>query len=148
MKTNKTSHKQDKGKGSVDASGSCWTTTQVLSDNFQVWFFSNLCSHIRFQEWGVTWSCIFSLITWWIWKNRNLFIFQNVTCLAYEIVKTSFSWAQQLKLNHHGYRTNSLNSVDQTHSIRMWVHLFSDGAVARDIKNASTDDVVRDLAGN
>ncbi|KAL1093356.1 hypothetical protein V6Z11_D06G026000 [Gossypium hirsutum] len=60
---------------------------RFFSDTFQVWLSYNLCCHIRLQDRGITWSCLFGLIAWRIWKNRNPFIFQNVTWSAIEIVE-------------------------------------------------------------
>ncbi|KAH1074553.1 hypothetical protein J1N35_026881 [Gossypium stocksii] len=46
---------------------------------------------------GITWSCLFGLIAWRIWKNKNLFIFQNIFWDAMEVVKVSSCWARQYK---------------------------------------------------
>ncbi|MBA0798019.1 hypothetical protein Gohar_008656 [Gossypium harknessii] len=62
---------------------------------------------MRLSGRGVIWSCLFGLIAWRIWKNRNLFIFQGITWTAHEIVKDSFSWAQQYELSLYGDQCTS-----------------------------------------
>ncbi|MBA0852042.1 hypothetical protein Goshw_000426 [Gossypium schwendimanii] len=74
----------------------------------------------------VIWSCLFGLIIWRIWKNKNLFIFQGITWLAPEIINVSCSLAQ---------RGNA-------------VHLFTGGAMANDNGHASVGSVLCDHYGN
>ncbi|KAK5825961.1 hypothetical protein PVK06_020855 [Gossypium arboreum] len=110
--------------------------------------FSNLCCHNKLQDKGSTWSCLFGIVAWRLWKNRNLFIFQNINWLASEIIKSSLSWAQHfepfltkatpLTTTHEGHQ----------HLAKNWVHLFVDGAVARDSGNAAAGGVIRDRSGN
>ncbi|MBA0632265.1 hypothetical protein Godav_001046 [Gossypium davidsonii] len=63
---------------------------------------------------GVSWSCLFGLIAWHIWKNRNLFIFQNISWPATEVAKVSISWARQFESYFSGYKSNvsNLNPVN------------------------------------
>ncbi|KAH1065452.1 hypothetical protein J1N35_030439 [Gossypium stocksii] len=68
---------------------------KFFSVSFQDWIFLNLCFHERVQDRGTTWSSLFGLIAWRIWKNRNLFIFQNISWDAMEVVKVSSCWARQ-----------------------------------------------------
>ncbi|KAA3472323.1 reverse transcriptase [Gossypium australe] len=65
-----------------------------FSDSFQTWISSNLSCHVRLQDSKVTWSCLFGLIAWRIWKNRNLFIFQKISWMTTGVVKISTSWAR------------------------------------------------------
>ncbi|XP_016748714.1 uncharacterized protein [Gossypium hirsutum] len=96
----------------------------------------------------ITWSCLFGIIAWRIWKNRNLFIFQNINWTAYEIIKASTSWAQHFETFLFGGKSTTSNPVTSQHCAENWVHLFSDGAVARESGNASAGGVVRDQEGN
>ncbi|KAG8499648.1 hypothetical protein CXB51_006070 [Gossypium anomalum] len=95
---------------------------------FHDWFILNLCFHERLQESGVTWSCLFGLIEWRIWKNRNLFIFQNISWIATEVVKVSSCWARQYESMHGGHK-NNLQSLDSIKNLEgSWVILSTDRA--------------------
>lgn len=109
---------------------------------YKVWLFINLCFHFKMQDWGVIWSCLFGLIAWRIWKNMNLFIFQNVNWSTYEIVKASLSWTQQFEPHLSGYKVNFLIPVIHSHSEGNWIHFFFYGAMTRDFNNAFAGEVV------
>ncbi|KAK5840193.1 hypothetical protein PVK06_009079 [Gossypium arboreum] len=79
---------------------------------------------------------------------RNLFIFQGITWMAYEIVKVSFSWAQQYELSLYGDQCTSHFSGSHATLEGTWMHLFIDGAMARDYGNVLTGGVLRDQYGN
>ncbi|KAH1108896.1 hypothetical protein J1N35_012664 [Gossypium stocksii] len=100
------------------------------------------------KESGVTWSCLFGLIAWRIWKNRNLFIFQNISWLSTEVMKVSTSWARQFDLYHSGYKNNASFLNHANISKRTWILLSTDGAVTRDFGLAVFGGVVRDSEGN
>ncbi|KAL1109679.1 hypothetical protein V6Z11_D03G194300 [Gossypium hirsutum] len=104
---------------------------------FKIGFPLNVCCHF-------TCSSLFGLIAWRIWKNMNLFIFQNINWMAYEIVKVSLNWAQQFKPFLNEAKPNSPNSKTHSYYKGNWVYLFSDGAMARASGNASMGGVVRD----
>ncbi|MBA0750720.1 hypothetical protein Gogos_002110, partial [Gossypium gossypioides] len=51
------------------------------------WLVFNLQGH---QDWCVgaeDWQCLFGIIAWCFWKNRNLFIFYRITWSANETIK-------------------------------------------------------------
>ncbi|KAL1148305.1 hypothetical protein V6Z11_A10G116700 [Gossypium hirsutum] len=48
---------------------------RFFSTTFSNWFSLNLCFHKRLHDSGLSWPCLFGLIAWHIWKNRNIFIF-------------------------------------------------------------------------
>ncbi|MBA0555692.1 hypothetical protein Golob_025853, partial [Gossypium lobatum] len=64
-----------------------------------------------------------------IWKNRNLYIFQNYSWNTEDIIKVSISWARQFTSASisfkHGYRS-LIARLDPT---RNCVHLTTDGSV-------------------
>ncbi|KAK5786060.1 hypothetical protein PVK06_040687 [Gossypium arboreum] len=126
--------------------------TEMISrffyEPFQIWLSANICSHDKVQDKEITWSCLFGIIAWRIWKNRNLFIFQNINWTAYEIIKASTSWGQHFETFLFGDKSTTSNPVTSQHCAENWVHLFSDGAVARESGNASAGGVVRDQEGN
>ncbi|KAH1046624.1 hypothetical protein J1N35_037408 [Gossypium stocksii] len=121
---------------------------RFFPDPFQIWFTTNLCCHIKLQDKGITWSCLFGLITWRIWKNMNLFIFQNIVWTAYDVLKTSLSWAQHFE----SFLLETKNETKHLESCQFcsedWAYLFKDGAVARASGNAAAGGVVRDRYGN
>ncbi|MBA0574654.1 hypothetical protein Golob_001842, partial [Gossypium lobatum] len=97
---------------------------------------------------GLTWSCLFGLIDWRIWMNRNLFIFQNISWVATEVVKASSCWDRQYETHIGGCKRNNLSSNLANNSDDTWVFLSTDGVVARDSGYAATRGVVRDHNGN
>ncbi|KAH1107996.1 hypothetical protein J1N35_011764 [Gossypium stocksii] len=120
---------------------------RFFSVSFQDWLFLNLFFHERVQDRETTWSSLFGLIAWRIWKNRNLFIFQNISWDAMEVVKISSCWARQYETYLGGPtsntpRANPTNNPDDT-----WVLLSSDGAVIRDSGFAASDGVIQDFNG-
>lgn len=117
---------------------------RFFSDPFQIWLSANLCCHLKLQGIRATWSCLFGIIAWRIWKNINLFIFQNISWTTYEIVKALLCWAQQPKPFINNSKSTTHTSIIQTHFEGNWVYLFTDGAVARVTRYASTEGVVRD----
>lgn len=88
------------------------------------------------------------LIAWQIWKNRNLYIFQNITWSSLEIIKTSFSWLQQFKSSQRFFKAYSPNLCHHSHTEGRWVHLFSDCCMERVIRRVATGGVLRDKDGN
>lgn len=122
--------------------------TRFFSDPFQIWFSPNLCCYIKMQDMGTTWSCLFGLIAWRIWKNRNLFIFQNIKWTNHDVLKSSISWAHHFEPFLCGNKDRPNSSVIFHHSSQDWMNLFTDGAVARISGNASVGGVVRDRNGS
>ncbi|MBA0876537.1 hypothetical protein Goshw_000743 [Gossypium schwendimanii] len=58
------------------------------------------------------WSCLFGLVSWRIWKNRNLFIFQHISWTATEVVKVSSCWGR-----HYTYHTEDHSKSKQGSSL-------------------------------
>ncbi|MBA0697524.1 hypothetical protein Goari_021062 [Gossypium aridum] len=73
--------------------------------------------------------------------------YENVNWLAYELLKVSLSWARQYQITHDGYNIKSFTADVQSYSNEKWVHLFSNGAVARNSESALASGVVHDLGG-
>ncbi|MBA0646241.1 hypothetical protein Goklo_014219 [Gossypium klotzschianum] len=96
----------------------------------------------------VTWSYLFGLIVWRIWKNNNLFIFQNIFWSATEVVEVSISWAHQFEYYFSVYKNNipNLNPINIFDNI--WVLLSTNSVVVREIGYAATGGAVRDGDGN
>lgn len=103
---------------------------------------------MHLQECEVLWVSLFGLIIWRIWKNRNLFIFQNISQPATEIIKASLNWTGQFEASQNNAKPKSLNPYFKEHSKERWVHLFVDGAMERDTEKSTTGGVIRDMDGN
>ncbi|KAA3478810.1 Beta-glucosidase 46 [Gossypium australe] len=121
---------------------------RFFSDSFQNWFSTNLSCHEKLQDSGVTWSSLFGLITWRIWKNRNLFIFQNISWSTTEVVKVSISWARQFELNLNNYKSHTTHTHHANITENTWVIMSADGAVARDTGHAAAGGVIRNKDEN
>ncbi|KAK5776256.1 hypothetical protein PVK06_044215 [Gossypium arboreum] len=104
---------------------------RFFSDLFQIWFSTKLCCHLKMQDKEITWSCLFGLIAWRIWKNRNLFIFQNINWTAHDVLKSSLGWAQHYEFFSIGTKNRSTFSEIHHYISDEWVHLFTDRIVAR-----------------
>ncbi|KAA3460139.1 reverse transcriptase [Gossypium australe] len=121
---------------------------RFFSAPLQTWLISNLNCHLKLQEKGTTWLCLFGIIAWRIWKNRNLFIFQNIDGTPLELVKASLGWAQTLEAIFTKPNDVETPLRNQQQSTDKWVFLSSDGAVARISGNAAAGGVVPDWNGN
>ncbi|KAA3482563.1 LINE-type retrotransposon LIb DNA [Gossypium australe] len=115
---------------------------------FQDWFIANLNFHDSMQGNDITWSCLFGLITWRLWNNRNLLIFQNIAWTATEVVKVSNCWARQYE-SQRGDHKNIQQSLRLTNnSDGNWVYLSTNGAVSSNTRDAAVGGVARDHKGN
>ncbi|KAH1114363.1 hypothetical protein J1N35_007741 [Gossypium stocksii] len=95
----------------------------------------------------ITWSCLFGLITWKLWKNMNLFIFQAINWTAQDILKSFLSWAQHFESFLFG-KTDSTGPLEiHQHCSDDWVLLFIDGVVVRASGNGFAGGVVHDRDG-
>ncbi|KAA3486878.1 LINE-1 reverse transcriptase isogeny [Gossypium australe] len=121
---------------------------RFFSVSFQDWFILNLCFHESLQGSGLTWSCLFGLIVWRIWKNRNLFIFQHISWSATEVVKVSSCWARQYESIQDVHKSTDQNFNIPNSSEGKWVYLSTDGAVSSNTGVAATGGVARDYEGN
>ncbi|KAA3489594.1 reverse transcriptase [Gossypium australe] len=99
-------------------------------------------------EKGITWSCLFGIIAWRIWKSRDLFIFQSIDWSSLKLVKFSLTWAQHFETLITGSKLFPDLARGYQHCSNDWVYFYYDGAVARLSGNASAGGVVRDRNGN
>ncbi|KAA3472023.1 reverse transcriptase [Gossypium australe] len=121
---------------------------RFFSTSFLDWLILNLCFHESLQGSGTTWSCLFGLIAWRIWKNRNLLIFQNISWPATEVVKVSSCWARQYEASRDIRKNTPQNTTLATTSKDNWVILSTDGAVNNTTGAAAAGGVARDHEGN
>lgn len=96
---------------------------------------------------GVSWACLFGILAWRIWKNRNLFIFQGHPCSPREVVNNSVCWASHCfsipKDISSGVLGPSLDEQDYGSTI----FLNNDGVVHLDTGRAFAGCVARDING-
>ncbi|KAH1123202.1 hypothetical protein J1N35_006362 [Gossypium stocksii] len=93
------------------------------------------------------WPCLFGIIMWCIWKNRNLFIFQGISWSTDEIINISYSWVKQYSSI---LRSSLYKARDHLHSWPLpnsWVRLSTDGSVKFDEGFASSGGFVEDHNG-
>ncbi|KAA3485757.1 reverse transcriptase [Gossypium australe] len=121
--------------------------SRFFSDSLHNWLSYNLSCHLKLQDKGITWSCLFGILAWRLWKNRNLFIFQNIDWTPLELIKSSLSWSQNFEAFITSPKSNATPPKHPQHSSGNWVFLFSDGAVARDSGTGAAGGVVRDRDG-
>ncbi|MBA0728070.1 hypothetical protein Golax_001005, partial [Gossypium laxum] len=57
-------------------------------------------------------------------------------------------WAQQFDFHQSGYKANTLNPIHSSRDKSLWVQLYTDEAVARDMGNSSAGGLLRDQFGN
>ncbi|XP_012487975.1 uncharacterized protein LOC105801186 [Gossypium raimondii] len=100
------------------------------------------------KDYGLMWSCLFGLVAWRLWKNRNLFIFQHISWTASEVVKVSSCWGRHYTYYVGDHFKSKQGSSLMVNSDDNWVFLFSDGAVARDSGYAAIGGMARDRDGN
>ncbi|KAL1127374.1 hypothetical protein V6Z11_A13G174800 [Gossypium hirsutum] len=121
---------------------------RFFSSPFPYWFSLNLSFHERLQDSGLSWPCLFGVVVWRVWKNKNLFIFQNLSWSATEVVWKSSCWARQYGLRMGSTERSSFSSKLVTFSNDSWVSLHTDGAVARNSGYVASGGVARDKEGN
>ncbi|MBA0726178.1 hypothetical protein Golax_002025 [Gossypium laxum] len=118
--------------------------------NLRIWFMFSGIVLLRkmLQEYGLIWSCLFGLVAWRIWKNRNLFVFQRIFWTASEVVKVSSCWGRNYISHVRDHINNKQSSSLMINPDDTWVFLSIDGAVARDSGYAATGGVARNQDGN
>ncbi|MFQ6665902.1 hypothetical protein Gotur_032456 [Gossypium turneri] len=106
--------------------------TRFYVNSLQDWLVLNLQNQQKWHLGDVEWQNLFGVIAWRFWKNCNLFIFQDASWKANDIIKISYSWAKQfISLN----RNSTINSQDSnlwSHVDGNWACLYTDGSVQND----------------
>ncbi|MBA0786559.1 hypothetical protein Gotri_026389 [Gossypium trilobum] len=81
---------------------------------------------------GSEWSTFFLSVTWFLWKNCNAFIFQNVSSSRHELIASTLAWTKAYgcrdKLNHWACYTQTTKGW-QLPDLR-WVKVNVDGSVS------------------
>ncbi|KAA3489715.1 Non-LTR retroelement reverse transcriptase [Gossypium australe] len=106
----------------------------------EVWKQVNPSSHGA----EANWACLFGLLAWRLWKNRNLFIFQEKSWSPEEIIKTSVSWAKHFSLTSRHVADVEIETTRGQLLEGEWTYLNTDGAVRVDSGAAAAGGVLRD----
>ncbi|KAH1074751.1 hypothetical protein J1N35_027079 [Gossypium stocksii] len=94
-------------------------------------------------------GCLFlNKVVWRIWKNRNLFIFQNLSWSTTEVVGNLRCWVRQYESCMGITKRNNHSPSSGTISDDSWIFLFTDRAVAKDLGYVASKGVARDHKGN
>ncbi|KAK5838558.1 hypothetical protein PVK06_007289 [Gossypium arboreum] len=96
------------------------------------------------HEGGANWVCLFGLLSWRIWKNRNLYIFNCKPWSSKEMVQGSYSWALQFFFTSQVDASFGTETTSEAHLSEERVYLNTDGAVHLDSGFAAAGGVVRD----
>ncbi|MFQ6660982.1 hypothetical protein Gotur_029293 [Gossypium turneri] len=91
----------------------------------------------------VSWSSLFGLLIWRIWKNQNLFLFQRATWSAHEIIKVSYTWAKQFASFHRKNLTKQQEPRLITLMPDRWIQLCTDGEIKVDSGYAAAGGILR-----
>ncbi|MFQ6663817.1 hypothetical protein Gotur_031179 [Gossypium turneri] len=117
------------------------------------WLTHNLQSYELLNPMGVSWASLFGIIIWRIWKNKNLFIFQEFTWNVVEIVKKdplSDNWVR-LHIDGEINLTIGLAFVErvvQNHiGILDWLTLLQKRGVDRILIQTDSSEVVQAIQG-
>ncbi|MBA0781832.1 hypothetical protein Gotri_002715, partial [Gossypium trilobum] len=112
------------------------------------WLRANLQNNSMVHEEGSSWACLFGLLIWRLWKNRNLFIFQGKSWSSREIVQVSLSWVNQLFSALSVDFKGNLKPPFEKESFEDPIFLNTDGALQLGSENAAAGGVVRDANGD
>ncbi|MBA0748071.1 hypothetical protein Gogos_004925, partial [Gossypium gossypioides] len=99
-------------------------------------------------SWSHTSTAAFSIKTWHLWKNRNVFIFQRKTWSSSETIKLSISWAKQFSSVFKNELMEGYEFSVGEQLIGGWTFLNTDGAVQKKSRNAAAGGVICDENGN
>ncbi|KAH1113690.1 hypothetical protein J1N35_007068 [Gossypium stocksii] len=95
----------------------------------------------------VNWPCLFEIIIWRLWKNRNLRIFQGLSWSTNEVINVSLCWAKQYVSTFRTKGTKPSWTDLIPDSLDSWVYLNTDGSVKYEGIFAATGGILRDQKG-
>lgn len=71
------------------------------------------------------------MVVWYIWKNRNLFVFQEIILGIEDLIKISYSWAKQYTLQHEVNVSESQLPSTVSNLFGNWIQLNTDGVFTK-----------------
>ncbi|MBA0872340.1 hypothetical protein Goshw_011759 [Gossypium schwendimanii] len=125
-----------------------WKSVWKLPGPQRDWLRANLQNNNMVHEEGSSWACLFGLLIWRLWKNRNLFIFQGQFWSSMETVQVSLSWVNQLFSALSANFKGNFKPPVEKESFEDPIFLNIDGALQLGSGNAATGGVVRDANGD
>ncbi|KAH1090753.1 hypothetical protein J1N35_018010 [Gossypium stocksii] len=96
----------------------------------------------------ISWACLFGLLAWRLWKNRNLSIFQGKAWSSNEVINVSLCWAKHATLNSRIGLSDNTAPLHVEITSKDWVFLYADGVVSRTSGRAAAGGVIRDSSGD
>ncbi|MBA0780467.1 hypothetical protein Gotri_004561 [Gossypium trilobum] len=96
----------------------------------------------KIHEGGASWACLFGLLIWRLWNNRNLFNFQGRSWSSREIVQVSYSWAIHFFSSSREVPIDCLEHSFEAQTSRERIFLNTDGAVQLDSGYVTVEGVV------
>ncbi|MBA0871692.1 hypothetical protein Goshw_029070 [Gossypium schwendimanii] len=96
----------------------------------------------KIHEGGASWACLFGLLIWHLWNNRNLFNFQRRSRSSREIVQVSYSWAIHFFSSSREVPIDCLKHSFEAYTSRERIFLNTDGAVQLDLGYVTVEGVV------
>ncbi|MBA0799028.1 hypothetical protein Gohar_009564, partial [Gossypium harknessii] len=107
------------------------------------WMATNLQNQLTSSTGGIDWSYLFGIITWRIWKSRNMFVFQGISWSVEEIIKIYFSYSSVSSIS----KFEAQRTLPNWPISNNWVYLNTDGSVRINEGFAAAEGCVRDHKG-
>ncbi|MBA0626263.1 hypothetical protein Godav_003961 [Gossypium davidsonii] len=92
----------------------------------------------------------FSILTWFLWKSRNEFIFNNASRSSHEFIALALVWAKSFGFSGNMEQLACFSKTEQgwQHPDPDWIKINIDGSVSISNTKATIGGVVRDSSGN
>lgn len=100
-----------------------------FSNTLHDWMSLNLQDTSTSRSGDVSWAYLFGIVTWHLWKNQNMFIFQGKLWSSTEIIKFSVCWAKHFSLSNKEVVIENLDSSTSTSSVEGRFFLNTDDTV-------------------
>nr|GMC87178.1 uncharacterized protein LOC109149189 [Ipomoea batatas] len=127
---------------------------RLESMNFRDWLDNNI-KGVANTKFGRGWPMIFAITTWWIWRWRNDYVFNNVEKDHADKIRWIYTQATETR---NAFRNttvlNQNNAAPSTFKLTWeqpsdgWYVLNTDGSFGSGANNGSCAGVVRDSRGN
>ncbi|MBA0741979.1 hypothetical protein Gogos_015096, partial [Gossypium gossypioides] len=121
--------------------------SRFYARNLQEWLVLNLQNQHNWHLGDADWQCLFGIIAWRLWKNRNLFIFQGTLWTNSEIIKVANSWAKQYFSSKGSKANDSQGKFPPLFLNNDYVLLSIDGSVLEKAGFAAVGGIVHDRGG-
>ncbi|KAK5774997.1 hypothetical protein PVK06_042863 [Gossypium arboreum] len=98
---------------------------------------------------GGEWSTLFSIVTWFIWKNRNAFIFKNASSSNHELIASALTWTKSCRYNAKMFHLACSSKTEQRwqRPDSGWVKINVDGSVSKNNTKAVIGETMQNSDG-